>query len=96
MALPKPQTYRFQISMRAKVPRGSKLSNALATQIAREWIENGESPTDFDIRLVIWHGHSKREITEIDDSDRGLRLRAYLARSLQQRRLIIKEMGGSR
>lgn len=95
MPLPRAQTARFQISMvKAKgIPRPT---NAQASGIARTWIETGDKPDGWTIKVVIWSANRKREVTEIDDSPRGLALRATLGRALQSGRLVIKKVGGTR
>lgn len=88
-----PQTARFQISMRVRKMR--RLTNAEASKFVRGWIETGESPANISIKVVIWESNMKREITEIDNSERGEKLRNVLRRALQSGRLIIKALGGA-
>lgn len=88
-----PQTARFQISMRVRNMR--RLTNAEASKFARTWIESGKSPDNISIKVVIWESDRKREVTEIDNSERGQKLRGILRRALQSGRLVIKAMGGA-
>ena len=91
-----PRTAQFQISVRTRLPRGTKVSNKLATEIVREWIETGEAPKHWHISVVIWDGSRKREITEIDSSSRGEALRGVLRRSLHGKTIRAKKMGKTR
>lgn len=98
MSLPRPRTVQFQISVRARIPRSvaAKLTNDAIGKIIEEWLSTGNTPMGFTIRVVIWDSSKRREIQEIDSSERGETLRATLRRALQERRLIIKKMGNTR
>lgn len=88
-----PDTARFQIAMTVRKMR--RLSNAEASRFVREWIDTGKSPINITIKVVIWEAKGKREIIEIDNSERGEKLRHVLRGALQSGRLVIKALGGS-
>jgi hypothetical protein len=91
--IPRPRTVQFQISIRARHPRGATFTNEFMRQVTERWIETGEQPHGFTVRVVIWSAGKQREISEIDSSERGEILRATLRGALQERRLVIKKVG---
>lgn len=44
----------LQLEIRARVPRGYRLTQELLDQVVREWAEDGESPDGIDIKIIDW------------------------------------------
>lgn len=91
-----PRSVDFQFNVRARVPKGSRVSNRLTSEIVRRWIEGEHIPNRWSVRVVIWSGRSSREISELDDSPRGESLRNTLRSALKSGKIRFKKMGSHR
>lgn len=92
MALPKPETVRFQTSQ-----RGVKFRTLKAARADFEaWLETGVSPAGAKTRVHIWQNKRERIVDQIDDSPKGEVLRAVIRRALRQGRLQIRKVGTDR
>lgn len=88
-----PRAVQFQISVKARIPRGLKLPRSqYVSDIVRSWASGDNLPDGWHVRVNVWEHGKNREI-EPGDDDRGMRLRSALARALQEGRLTIKAMG---
>ena len=94
MILPKPSAVRFEISVRARLTRDALglISKEAITEAVERWLENGEAPNGFVIRLTIW-SHGKGRSVDPGDNSKGERLRAVLRGALQSGRLQIRQVG---
>lgn len=83
--LPKPQTVRFQVSM-----RGHRYANlAEARKDFLRWLDD-EQP-ESEIQVHIWSNEKERVLTEIGNDPRGEVLKQVLRRALQSGKLQIRE-----
>lgn len=93
MRVPRPRAVQFQISVKARVPRGLKLPRSqYVSQVVADWANGDSLPDGWKVKVNVWE-HGKERSIEPSDDARGSILRATLARALQERRLTIKEMG---
>lgn len=89
MRLPKPDTVRFQVSI--KGTRFKNLKEARAEFM--RWLDGEE--IDHTIKVHIWERNKQRILDgeDIRDDQRGTLLRETIRRALQRGKLSIREIG---
>jgi hypothetical protein len=97
LKLKRPSSVRFELSVRARLPVGALtlLRKEVITEAVERWIESGEQPDGWIIKLTIWTHGKGREIREIGSDERGERLREVIRARLQSGALQVRQMGNS-
>jgi hypothetical protein len=89
---PKPETVRFQVSIRTRL-KLERVEQARA--LFEAWLETGEAPSA-EVMVHIWQRDHERTVESIGDDPRGESLRETLRRALHDGHLQIRKVRADR